>query len=274
MVEKCGKCQQLRQSQHAEPRIVTTASRPMEAVSVDLFQVGSKHYIVMVDRFSGYPLVSQLRILDTKSVVQTLQRSFMLFGVPLTVRSDGGPQFRAEFEKFCTASGIRHEKTSPYHSESNGHAESAVKSMKYLLLKVDCDWTAFERALLEWRNTPRADDNISPAQLFFGRRQRTFLPTHPSAYATTHTENIIRVARSPGDGKLLRKLSPGEAVFIQCPHTKRWTKQGVVSGMRPNGRSYFVEDEDGRRFLRNRRFLRRISSDKTSHDDGIVVDEA
>ena len=41
---------------------------PLEHVGTDLFEYAGKHYLVVVDRLSGYPLVKQLQKTDTGAV--------------------------------------------------------------------------------------------------------------------------------------------------------------------------------------------------------------
>ena len=53
--------------------------------------------------------------------------------------------------------------------------------MKHLLEKTD-SWENFQHALLEWQNTPRQQDKLSPAQWFLGRRQKTQVAALPEAY--------------------------------------------------------------------------------------------
>ena len=67
--------------------------------------------------------------------------------------------------------GVHHKPSTPNYPQSNGHAEAAVKSMKTLISKTttdgNLDTDEFGIALLEWRNTPRAD-GLSPAEMLFG----------------------------------------------------------------------------------------------------------
>ncbi len=60
-VEQCEVCQRIRLSQCHEKLQPSQASFPMEMVSADIFGSSKQHYLVMVDRFSGYPWVNQLR---------------------------------------------------------------------------------------------------------------------------------------------------------------------------------------------------------------------
>ena len=79
-----------------------------------------------MDRYSGWPLVKPLKKLDTASVTSTLEDWFFDYGKPLSIRSDGGPQFRNDFVKWCKDQDITHQLSSAYHHESNGHVEVAV----------------------------------------------------------------------------------------------------------------------------------------------------
>ena len=76
---------------------------------------------------------------------------------------------------WCAENNISHEVSSPYNPKANGLAESAVKNVKYLILKCKNTGEDPEKSLYVWRNIPRAD-GFSPAQLLFGRRQFTALP--------------------------------------------------------------------------------------------------
>ena len=65
-----------------------------------------------------------------------------------------------------------------YNPESNGLAEAAVKNMKSLVLCCKSKGENFAHALAAWWNMVR-QDGTSPAQLFFGRRQRLGLAMLP-----------------------------------------------------------------------------------------------
>ena len=128
--------------------------------------------------------------ITTSAVTTKLENWFNDFGWPTTLRSDGGRQFTSgQFEEWCQENGIKHELSNAYFSQSNGHAESAVKQMKYLLLKTGGKFnTQFRNGLLAYRNMPR-DGGSSPAQLLFGRRLRSNkLPIHPSQYEAINLE--------------------------------------------------------------------------------------
>jgi hypothetical protein len=166
--------------------------------------------------------------------------------------TDGGPQFRDEFNTWCNTNYIEHILSSPANPQSNGLAESAVKNMKHLLIKLD-SYQAFQTALIHWRNMPRENDDLSPAELFFGRKLRSNLPT-------LSLDAPLSPAISVKDSKL-PALNVGDTVRIQNYISKKWDKLALVIAIRPTMRSYSVMNlENNRIYLRNRRFLKLVSS--------------
>ena len=162
MTSKCETCLKLKPSKPVEPMIQTHSSRPFEAVSIDLGYLEGIHYLILADRYSGWPMVKRLTKLNTKSITSILDDWFIDMGKPVRLRSDGGPQFRSEFEDWAKKENITHELSSPNHHQSNGHAEVTVREMKYLLTKTERNWQKFRLALREYRNTPQFD-GLSPS---------------------------------------------------------------------------------------------------------------
>ena len=280
LVDSCQLCQKMRPTQPREPLQQTKSEAPMVDVSTDLFSTAGKDYLVMVDRYSGFPFVARLNSLVASAITKCLQTWFYDWGVPCTIRSDGGPQFRTSFNNFCSEWGIQHEPTSPYHPQSNGHAEAAVKQMKHLLIKSEGNMDLFKPALLEWRNTPRVD-GFSPAQMFLGRRQRTTLPTLFDALRPID-QDLAKQSRDATMDKdkerfdhhstPLPPLHDGQRVLIQSPITKRWDTMGTITSKRDTGRSYNIELDDGKHTIRNRRFLKPYLLQPLPNEDGDVSD--
>ena len=142
----------------------------MKHIAMDLFDALGKKWIVMVDRYSGYAWLGQLHSTTTAKIIDTIQTWFYDYGWPDYIRSDGGPQFRQEFDRFCADNSIIHELSSPYNPESNGLAESAVKIMKTLVISCKTEKESLTKAIAAWRNMTR-EDGTTPSQLFLGRRQ-------------------------------------------------------------------------------------------------------
>ena len=271
VVSTCDVCKPYLASQAQEPIIAgTSATGPMTDLGSDLFQIGHNYYLVIVDRYSGFPFVDKLTSLSTSAILKIFEGYFNLFGWPERIRSDNGPQYRSEFDDFCQKHGIIHENSSPHFPQSNGLAESCVKNMKILMKKCQENLKEFNLRLLEWRNTPNSSGS-SPAQMFYGRRFRTQLPTLPGA-TNLDVNNAINagnirkniLASTPGKtNQPLSKLQVGQRVIVQHPQTHRWDTYGIVREIRPNHRSYIIQQDDGRTWCRNRRFLRPCSNENS-----------
>ena len=79
----------------------------MEQVGVDLFEAFGIHWLVMVNRFFGFSFLHRLHSLHTTAVTKQLDGWFSLFGIPVLLRSDGGPQFRTNFGQFLSGESDR-----------------------------------------------------------------------------------------------------------------------------------------------------------------------
>ena len=200
---------------------------PMQHIGLDLFSYANKDFLICVD----------LRCLSSDAVIKVLTSWFNLFVWPSSIRSDGGPQFRGEFSRFCSSHGITHKVSAPYNPKSNGLAEAGVKSVKNILRKSSSSGADAEFMLYEWRNVPRSD-GYSPAQLMFGRAQRTSLPTLPSQqnipidFSSAASSKDAAHARAKLDhdrsNLSLTSLSPSQAVHLQDSKSSAWDKQGII----------------------------------------------
>ena len=76
--------------------------------------------------------------------------------------------------------------SSPHYTQSNGHAEAAVKAMKNLVAKStesgNIDSDEFCEGLLEWLNTPKGH-GLSPAEVLYGSPLRSIIPAAFQSYA-------------------------------------------------------------------------------------------
>ena len=98
-----------------------------------------------------------------------MKAHFSRYGIPITVMTDSGPQFR----KFTQKYNFEHVTSSPHYLRSSGKVEVAVKSAKRMLKKTRESGADQYLALLDIRNTPTSD-LPSPAQHLMNRR--TLLP--------------------------------------------------------------------------------------------------
>ncbi|UYV71034.1 K02A2.6-like [Cordylochernes scorpioides] len=107
----------------------------------------------------------------SESIIECCKKNFSRHGIPETLITDNGPQFISrEFQKFLKTWKVVQIINSPYHSQSNGKAESAVKYAKMLVKKAKHEQEDLWLAILEWRNIPLKDLGFSPNQALISRR--------------------------------------------------------------------------------------------------------
>ncbi|XP_068225977.1 uncharacterized protein [Palaemon carinicauda] len=191
-------------------------------------------------------------------------------GVPLRLRTDGGPQFTSrEFADFAEHWGVHPITSSPHYPKSNGHAEAAVKAVKHLILKTapsgNTDCEAFDRGLLELRNMPNHSGR-SPAQILYGHPLRTCVPAHPQSFMECWQEKTLDCDQRAqvklnydAHARPLPRLNVGQHVRLQDPTSHRWDKIGIIMGG-TRSREYEIRLPSGGVLRRNRRFLYPVPS--------------
>lgn len=276
----CSHCDRMAPSQpSAPPTPLVYPEYPFQYICGDFFHHKGQYYLVCVDRYSNWPIVEKSKG-NANDLINSLRRSFVTYGIPDELSSDGGPEFAAKStETFLKNWGVHHRRSSVAFPHSNCRAEIGVKTVKRMLTDNsgpdgELDTEAFQRAMLQYRNTPNQDTKMSPAMCLFGRPIKDFVPIHPGKYLPHPTwqnvledrETALRQRHMKTAERLeqhTRRLPPlrfGDQVRIQNqtgPHPNKWEKTGSVIEVRQHDQ-YVVRIDGSRRVtLRNRKFLRR-----------------
>ncbi|XP_068597753.1 sialin-like [Brachionichthys hirsutus] len=207
---------------------------------MDLFEWSKKQYILVIDFFSRYIEVAQLKHTSAEVTIEAVKEAFARHGTPETVVSDNGPQFASElFKQFATEYQFTHVTSSPRYPQANGEAERAVRTIKDLWKK-DNDFT---RALLAYRATP-LEHGFSPAQLLMGRNLRTTLP-QLTAKLDPKWPDLQTFRRKEEGGRSARSLQVCFVLLMQLQAVpfaaaERRLMNGAGRGGGPDG-----EDPDG-----------------------------
>jgi transposase InsO family protein len=172
MVEACLRCRKASNTP-VEPLMPSTLpDRPWERVAADLFEFEKQHYILLVDYYSRWIEVKELRSLSSQEAIKKVKEIFSTHGVADILVSDNGPQFSSkEFHDFTQEYCFQHVTSSPRYPRGNGEAERAVKTIKRLWEKS----MDKEMALLLYRATPLSN-GYSPSELLMGRLLKSNLP--------------------------------------------------------------------------------------------------
>ena len=169
-IKKCKECIKFLPSQQIEPIInQNVATHPMEIIDLDLWQSDGMSFLVLVDQFSGFPMVQKLPSISSSAVIHAIAWYFNLLGNPRVLMQDQGKQLTSqEFKDFAKKRGIKVIYSSAYNPAANGLAESAVKNVKKLFQQCGSDWRKFDDCLQHWRDTPNKC-GYSPGDIFFAR---------------------------------------------------------------------------------------------------------
>lgn len=265
MVENCETCIK-NSSNHCEPlQTSPTPEKPWQTVGADLCEVtprGAKSkstFLVVQDYYSKYPEVARVKNITSTEIINRLKDTFARHGIPHTLRTDNGTQFTSkEFKCFQQQYKFRWITSSPLHSQSNGLAESGVKTVKRILKKCSDPFLG----LLAYRNTP-LPNGYSPSQLLNGRTMRDLLPRLESKLkpsAVNHRqvykqllEEKRQQKRNYDERHAVRDLKPLKNQQLVWLIDRR--EEGHVIGKCNEPRSYNVGTSTGV-YRRNRRYLK------------------
>ena len=276
----CGVCTQIAPSQPSMPPVSPERPEyPMQRICSDIAYLGSKTYIVIVDRYTNWPSVYPAD--GARGLTKALRYHFVTYGAAEELSSDGGPEYMAtETQEFLRRWRVKHRISSAYYPKSNLRAELGVKVIKRLLREniggdgnLDTDKVA--RALLGYRNTPNTELGRSPAQLLYGRILRDYLPGTREIFCQRTEWIMLREERenalSEKYGKIkndlerktrrLKELMVGDIVQVQNQRGTeplRWKKSGIIVEKREHDQYVVRMDGSGRMTLRNRKFIRGI----------------
>ena len=278
----CRSCDVSAPSQPAAPASpLPSPEYPFDMICSDFFSYGGHKYLIIVDRFSNWISVYKTAKGGAETLVKLLRRHFVTYGASSELASDGGCEYVASVtQKFLSQWGVRHRLASAYHPHSNQRAELGTKIAKRLIRENtdqsgSLDNDSFARSMLNYRNTPCRDTNLSPAEIIYGRPIRDHLPRLPLNYKprkewtlTRERRELALAQRYARQEKLLNEhtkvlptLNNGDCVSIQnqCgPRARKWDKTGMIVESLPHQQYRVRVHGSGRITLRNRQFLKRI----------------
>ena len=279
--DQCMSCHQMAKSNPMQPPSdIKTPEYPFQMICADYFTFNNTDYVVVVDRYSNWPMVFKSES-GADGLIRRLRETFVTFGIPEELTSDGGPQFTAgKTQEFLRSWGVNHRLTSVANPHANCRAELAVKTVKRMLMdnttstgSLDID--KFQRAMLTYRNSIDPDTKASPALILFGRPIRDAIPILMGRYSPhetwkelmSHRELALAKRHSREHEKWsehTRKLPPlrvGDHVFLQNltgNHPRRWDRTGTVVEVKQFHQYVVRVDGTGRVTLRNRQHLRKF----------------
>ena len=208
-VQQCEICARSKVSRHTKPPVIPVPV-PMERfehVHVDLVgplpaDEGYTNILTMVDRTTRWPEAIHLKDARAETVTGAILQNWIArFGVPKTITTDRGVQFRSEVWREALARlGIATTTPTAYHPQANGIVERFHRSLKNALRGVATNqkWCrALPWVMLGLRNAPKEESGVSVSEVRFGTPLRVpgmcFDGQSPSQH---DAEDQLRLARA------------------------------------------------------------------------------
>ena len=180
----CHGCQLVARPDPPEPiRSTPLPEGPWQDLAADLMgPLPSGHsLLVVVDYYSRYYEVEILQSTTTEKVIDKIDEIFSRHGLPVTLKTDNGPQFRSdEFRSYLMENGITHCKVTARWAQANGEVErqnSSILKRIQIAHAEGVNWRLeLRKYLASYRGLEHPTTGRSPAELLFGRKIRGKLP--------------------------------------------------------------------------------------------------
>ncbi|MEM7165275.1 MAG: DDE-type integrase/transposase/recombinase [Planctomycetota bacterium] len=213
-IRPCIACQAVTASTHPEPlKPSPLPTAPWCEISADFhgpLPSGEK-LLVILDEYSRFPIVHVMRTTTADAVINKLDGTFSLFGLPDELKADNGPPFDShklsDYLKECS---IHHRRITPLHPQSNAKCERFMKVIGKTLKTAQIEgknWRKeLDKLLSNYRNSPHTSTGFSPALLFFNRTIKTGLP-EISGPIRNNLHNAVRENDSKSQQKLVKDFN-------------------------------------------------------------------
>lgn len=158
-----------------------TAERPFQFIYTDLLgpyprsKRGNTHILVVLDKFSKFVFLHPLRKATAKEIVDYLEHQiFYLFGVPETVYSDNGVQYKSkEFTALVKRFGIKHLTSATHAPQANASERvnrSVLAAIRSYIKPDQTDWDQQLAAIASaLRTSVHSATKTSPYYAVFGQ---------------------------------------------------------------------------------------------------------
>jgi transposase InsO family protein len=131
--------------------------------------------LLATDYFTEWVEAIPLKKVTSENMIEFVKQHIIYrFGIPQTITTDQGAQFRSlEFREFVESMGIKLFNSSPYYAQANGQTEASNKIMIKLIQKMIEQKTkrwhlVLNEALWAYGMAPHGATKTSPYELVYG----------------------------------------------------------------------------------------------------------
>ena len=209
-------------------------------------------------------------------MIDSLDKIFSRHGLPVTIKSDNGPQFKSkEFEAYCVENKTTHLKVTAKRAQANGEVKRQNASLLKRIRIAQAEgkpWTKELRkyvtlSLTQERSLPHNTTGRTPAELLYKLRGK--LPDLGSSRVVDHdlrdrdseAKGKSKIYADMRRGACYSEVEMGDRVLVQQEKTNKLstpfnpTPLTVVS---KTGNSLVIEADDGAQYSRNTSLVRKF----------------
>jgi len=230
--KSCHGCQLTNEFPNPEPiRSTKLPTGPWVDLAADYLGPlpNGDHILVVIDYYSRFYEYRVMKTITTQTTTAALDDMFFIHGLPISIKTDNGPQFRScEFEQYCEAMGIIHQKVTPRWPQANGEVErqnqSLMKRIRIAFAESKDYKVELRKYVTAYRSVVHPATGKTPAELLYGRVIRTKLPTiavhtcddHDQAVRDRDSEakGLSKLQKDEERGAVESSLEPGDHVLV------------------------------------------------------------
>ena len=269
---------------------------PWQDVAADLLGPlpGGEYLLVVVDYYSRYFEIEILKSVLSRDIVDSLDRIFARHGIPVSMKTDNGPQFiSSEFKNYMTTNGVQHVTSTPLWPQGNGEVQrqnrTLLKSIR-IAYAAGKDWKKeLNKLLMAYRSTPHTTTGVSPSKLLFGSEIRTKVPCLEQV-AGRNDDVVEKDTLMKRKGKVYadrkrratdKEIETGDVVLVRNfkPKNKLSSlfEDALYKVKSKDGNEVTVESEDGVEYRRNsahvKRYVTEGSAEGTTPEKNAIGDK-
>ena len=282
--EACRVCQEITRLHYENPPILVQQDlaeviQPMDELRVDWGSVGRRHFHVVVDLATSYLWVQEFQLMSTDNSISHLHHIMGIFGRALSIGSDGGPSYRAAYERELGIIGTFVEHGGVHHPASQGLAEKKVHLFKLALERNPSRPGQEVQGLVNKLNQREGfpPGVGTPAQRMFRRDIRSILPTLPAQGPLLAAELRDKLAASRDKAMGRRSncravsFTIGEPAMLWDQGLKRYNEPVSIVAPNPGldgaSRSYWVQGANERQKLVHSSWLIKLPPEEPKQEE-------